>query len=472
VDTTRSELTPRLPDGWSFDPAGNGMLCNGYYALDVRVFLDAQARIVVGSFIVDTEPCDDWTGSLRDWVAFDLATRGFNWDGLDPTQEKQVLDLVEELRWLAEPEGNGEFGALVRAYLASQDIRPRGEIDGGSFLFDIPAGVPAVWGQDRDVLWSKGEALMIAGPQGVRKTTIAGHLAFGLAGVPGFEELCEQHIEPLPDDKIVYYLAMDRPQQIARCLRRLAPPEHRALIAERVKFWQGPLTFDVVREPERLAQWMDAEGAGAVIVDSLKDIAGKLSDEEVGALLNRAFQECIARGVQTCVLHHNRKANADNKRPKALADVHGSENLTRGLGSVVCLYGAAGDLEIELSHLKQPAEVVGPYVLHFDPDTGRASVASRGELPTGAKASRDRALKTWMMGNGGAARAFTFEELEAEGTFGKKQTLRDALVRLVASGWLRYTEGGGRGHPSTWSPAPLETTFDVPFAALIPTPEP
>ena len=37
---------------------------------------------------------------------------------------------------------------------------------------------------------------MIAGPQGVRKTTTLGHLALGLAGIPGFEEVYGYPVVP------------------------------------------------------------------------------------------------------------------------------------------------------------------------------------------------------------------------------------------------------------------------------------
>jgi hypothetical protein len=81
--------------------------------------------------------------------------------------------------------------------------------------------------------------MMLTGPQGVGKTTDLGQLALGLAGVPGFEELYGFPIRPLPAGRLVLYLALDRPRQIARALRRMAPEAHRALIAERMIVQQG-----------------------------------------------------------------------------------------------------------------------------------------------------------------------------------------------------------------------------------------
>ena len=46
----------------------------------------------------------------------------------------------------------------------------------GGIIFDAPKYVPAI-GVGHDVLWSEGEPLIIAGPPGVGKTTIAQQLA-------------------------------------------------------------------------------------------------------------------------------------------------------------------------------------------------------------------------------------------------------------------------------------------------------
>jgi Domain of unknown function (DUF3854)/AAA domain len=335
-------------------------------------------------------------------------------------------------------------------YIDTATARPKGRgiVDGKSFLFNIPEGVPAVWGRDRHVLKAKGEPLMIAGPQGVRKTTTLGHLAFGLAGIPGFQTVYGYPVAPT-EGKVIY-LALDRPAQIARCLKRLCPSEHGDLLASKLVVWQGPLPFDLTREDDgTLADWLLGLGGTAVAVDSLKDVAGKLSDEEVGAKLNGAFQCCEVADIDVLTAHHNRKANADNKRPKALADVHGSENLTRGMGSVICLFGAAGDLQIELSHLKQPAEVVGPLVLSFDPDTGRGDVVRGGTLGTGPKVERATAMRSYFFAQNGIGTELTIDDLIAAG-FGSENTIRAALKMGVEEDWLYYVEGVGAGHKSVW----------------------
>src|SRR5690606_17135093 len=47
---------------------------------------------------------------------------------------------------------------------------------GGSFFLEVPETPAAVWGHGGDVLWAEGEALLIAAPQGVGKTTLAHQL--------------------------------------------------------------------------------------------------------------------------------------------------------------------------------------------------------------------------------------------------------------------------------------------------------
>jgi hypothetical protein len=50
--------------------------------------------------------------------------------------------------------------------------------------------------------------------------------------------------------------------------------------------------------------------------------------------------------------------------------VYGSTWLTSGLGSVIVLDGKPGDPTVELRHLKQPAEPVGPLTLRHDHTAG------------------------------------------------------------------------------------------------------
>jgi len=128
-----------------------------------------------------------------------------------------------------------------------------------------------------------------------------------------------------------------------------------------------------------------------VIVDSLKDAALGLSDDEVGAGWNRARQGALVAGVEVLELHHNIK-----RATEGIADVYGSAWLTAGAGSVLTLAGDPGDPIVGLRHLKQPVEEIGPFRVMHDHTAGVSTVwhgvdlvalvKSAGQLTTRAAA--------------------------------------------------------------------------------------
>lgn len=240
---------------------------------------------------------------------------------------------------------------------------------GGRFVLDDPATLDAVWGEGDRVLWPDGEPLLIVGPTGVGKTTLAILLVAGLLGlvdqVLGF---------PVVDDgRRVLYLAMDRPRQIRRAMRRLFGDIDRDILNDRLAVWEGPLPFDLGRRPETVLEMARAANADVVMVDSLKDAAVKLTDDEAGGTLNRALQLLVADGRNVASLHHQRKGT-NGAKPNTLEDVYGSTWITAGAGSVVLLWGAAGDPLVTLSHLKQPASEIGPMQIEHEQTTGTMSV--------------------------------------------------------------------------------------------------
>jgi replicative DNA helicase len=120
----------------------------------------------------------------------------------------------------------------------------------------------------------------------------------------------------------------------------------------------------------------------AVVIDSLKDVALGLSDDEVGASLNSAIQRTLVAGIEVLGLHHYRKRSQDHakKEPKSLDELYGSTWITAGAGSVLSLWGQAGDPVVTMRHLKQPAEEFGPTEITHDHDTGHSSIAPKVDL--------------------------------------------------------------------------------------------
>ncbi|TDV40108.1 DnaB-like helicase N-terminal domain-containing protein [Actinophytocola oryzae] len=247
-------------------------------------------------------------------------------------------------------------------------------VDGAAFLLDAPNDMPAVWGNGNDVLWAEGEALMICGGNGVGKTTLAAQLV-----------RCRLNLDtdvlgyPVkPGARRVLYLAMDRPAQIQRALRRAFDPEERQVLADALVFWKGPPVADMAERPFLLRQMCEQADADTVIVDSLKDAAIGLSADEVGAGWNRARQAAVSSGIEVLELHHLVKRNANGGRPESIEDVYGSAWLTAGLGSAILLDGAPGDPLVKFKHLKQPMNELGPWEVVHDHDHGVSSI--RGQV--------------------------------------------------------------------------------------------
>ena len=248
-------------------------------------------------------------------------------------------------------------------------------VSGGSFILDVPAYTESLWGTGDRVIWADGEGLMVTGTQGVGKTTLAQHLVLALLGVVDRSVL---GLPVLSGGCRVLYLAMDRPSQIRRAFGRQCRDEHRHVLDENLVIWPGPPPSDLAKHTELLTELADRAQADVVVVDSLKDAAVGLSEDEVGSGWNRAAQGLLATGRNLLVLHH-RKKQAKNAKT-GLDDIYGSTWLTSGMGSVVLLDGNPGDPLVEFRHLKFPASDVGPMKVHHDQATGLMTVAEQVDL--------------------------------------------------------------------------------------------
>jgi replicative DNA helicase len=157
--------------------------------------------------------------------------------------------------------------------------------------------------------------------------------------------------------------------------------DQRSTVRDLVRFWKGPLGFDIGTDPESMLRFMVEVGAKTLIGDSLKDLAVDLVKDEAGTRVNRAWQLLIAAGIEVVDLHHPRKAIAgESRKPRSLDDVYGSTWLTAGHGSVLLLWGNPGDPIVELGHLKQPHEEVGPLRVLIDHELGEVEVHEGGDV--------------------------------------------------------------------------------------------
>ena len=251
-------------------------------------------------------------------------------------------------------------------------------VDGATFVLDVPETIPVIWGDSGGVLWAKGEGLMIVGPDGVGKTSLAQQLVLARLGVRA--GLLGMDVEEAAGR--VLYIAGDRPRQAASSLRRMVTlPKDEDKLRERLVVWKGPLEFEITKTAQRLREFADSIGeVSDVVVDSLKDLTPDLVKDDVGSRVNMAFQELVASGYELLVLHHQRKEMQGATKPRRLSDVYGSRWLTAGMGSVLLLWGEPGDLVVELKHLKQPEGEIGPFNVLHDHGRGTSTVHERIDL--------------------------------------------------------------------------------------------
>jgi hypothetical protein len=311
---------------------------------------------------------------------------------------------------------------------------------GGKFIFDQPDTIPAIWGSGTDVLWAEGESLMIAGPMGLGKTTLGGQVVRARLG------LGNGYVLGLPvadSGGVILYLAMDRPRQIARSLgRQFHGEDERARADARLVVWQGPPPADIAANPGLLLRLAQAAGADTVVIDSVKDAAVGLTNDEVGAGYNRARQLLIAAGIDLLELHHTVKRGAGGGAPTAAADVYGSAWIANGTGSIILLSGDPGDPIVGFKHIRQPADEVGPWQVHHDQSAGRLTISESFDVV---------AFVADCGRNGATAIALAealntgLQWLDDRERNSAREKARRQLERLVAAGKLQRLDGDKGG---------------------------
>ena len=244
-------------------------------------------------------------------------------------------------------------------------------VNGWDFVTKTGAEKEPLWGTREKTAWAPGESLMIVGPPGVGKTSIAHQVVLARIGLK--QTALSMPVAPA---ERVLYLALDRPMQIARAMARTITPTHEALMRERLVVWEGPLPATLDREPDLLAELAAAHRADTIVIDSLKDAISTMVDDAFAVAYNNARSRALREGVQIMDLHHQRKSGQEatrGQRPN-LDRVYGSTWLTSGVGSVLFVNGEAGDPAVTIHHLKTVTGEVGPLDVIHDHARGTSHV--------------------------------------------------------------------------------------------------
>jgi hypothetical protein len=394
-------------------------------------------------------------GLLEEDVAVDALMQAALAAGLTPLETDRTIRSgmrkgISDPRDPGEAQNTGqsaETRPLRELVLPGQEPAPVGppvvDVSGylrpaGTFLLGMPDKPEPLWGSGDTVLWAQGEALMIAGGPGLGKTTLAGQLVRARIGWQS--SVLDM---PVMEGGRVLYLMMDRPQQIGRRLLQQFTESELHHLDERMELGVGPPPKDMAKYPDLLLELCHAANADTVVVDSLKDAAIGLTDDEVGAGWNRARQLTVAAGVQVLELHHLVKRGANGKDPDTLADVYGSAWLTAGVGSCLVLLGDAGSPLVKVRHLKPVAEPFGPAELSHDHARGVTTVHHRVDLLELVAITRIQTPRT------AACQLFDTDKPKPAET----ERARRALEKLVSAGKLHKRLNGTSGettyHPLT-----------------------
>lgn len=314
-------------------------------------------------FDVDRLPFVAVKGSLPDFLAD--ADPDIVREVEKGVRRAEVQDLVQRVRREKRVAKYGDAAAL----------------DGDEFMFgEVAVDVP-IWGDGDTLLWAEGGGLMIPSDQGLGKSLTAQQIVASRLGVgPG--ELLGQSIHRLGSEKIVVYLALDRPRQIARSMARLFRSEvERSVARERLRIWTKPIPIDILGDTYAFADWVQetfGTNVGDLVIDSVKDLTpANLSHGEVGQSLDMAWKECRARGMNTLILHHERKTGNEESRANrmpSLDHIYGSVWLTSGMDSILHIQGKQGENLVRYTHLKAIVDMLDPIDAVHDQENGRTDV--------------------------------------------------------------------------------------------------
>lgn len=235
-------------------------------------------------------------------------------------------------------------------------------------------GVPELGGV---MGWAENQGVIIAGPPGTGKSTIALQVVLRRVGILGGDVLgMPVKVAKTP----LTYMALDRADQIRQSVMRMIPEDADSEAIERLLVTDNIPPHVDLRQPETFITWLNDQGSEAVVMDSAKDLGFDLNDSSEGQAFNYLVQAVLRAKIQVLVLHHSRKVPRGDKKPLTLNDLHGSQWVAAGAGSVLMLDGVAGPEPKKLFHVKPLTVPMPPLRLSLDAETGEVSHEDHDEF--------------------------------------------------------------------------------------------
>ena len=119
------------------------------------------------------------------------------------------------------------------------------------------------------------------------------------------------------------------------------------------------LPLDTEQGKKFLEALLEEYKPDGIILDSMGKVTNKsLNDEEMAKKLN-AYYGSLRKKFDLFIwfIHHNRKANGDNKKPRELSDIYGNQYISADLTSAVSLWKDDDGIELNVIKSRLAAEV-------------------------------------------------------------------------------------------------------------------
>jgi len=192
-------------------------------------------------------------------------------------------------------------------------------------------------------LHSKGQ-MLLSGEPGVGKTQFALNLAYHLA--TGTSILERQFVSPLKVTVISLEMGVVELKYIFE--------KQEKDYTEKGKWNDNVLVYAPDEASLSKMESIIVESSpDVVVIDSLSEMAQDDMKESEARTIMRWFKRMrVDYGVAFIVIHHNRKANDSNKRPRKLSDLYGSFVFGKLSETVISMWAEDGKPHIEIDSMK------------------------------------------------------------------------------------------------------------------------